>query len=305
MRITSSRMDITARIIDFGDRIIQLSQVVSVCIGTVHPLRPFARWPALLAGALGLLEVARFFTELGGPAAQILSGISAMALISATVATALYLYSVRLLIISTSDGMPAWIRTKDLTFLQLVLEKIRLALTTHDANFRVSIDLDARTIDADDSDIGTAPPSFGALRAVPEPDSRAWTMPSETAPALAALATLPEHDVAPIANGAPRSTPKSAFAEALQREVGPTARPSTNGKTEVEEIIQLIAAASIPHKSELNALLAPVRDHVAGGRTNRTDARRNWQLFHDYAREYLSDVDGLAECCGRVETVLN
>jgi hypothetical protein len=66
----------------------------------------------------------------------------------------------------------------------------------------------------------------------------------------------------------------------------------------------LIDHAQLPHKAELHALLSPVMDHVTGGRTSRSDAKNNWQLFHDYASKYLTDVDGLDESCRRVQASL-
>ncbi len=311
MRDTPARLEITPRIIDLGDRIIQLGNVASAAIGTVHPLRGAARFVLIVFGVLALAELLRNQLWATGKDAPLFSAIAVLALLSLVVAVGLFLYRKRLLVISTTDSQSTWIRSADADFLRLVLEAIRTAMTTTDAGFRAHVDLAAMTIS------GAAPvPVAGAgpmLRTDPAgADGWADQGPEPSLPQTMNGAghggTAPPNLDTPGGNLAePPRAP--SFAEAMLREArgpdvsaAPPARSS--GRAELEDVILLIDRAALPHKAELGALLEPVRDHLSGGRTQRSDAVHNWKLFHDYAGKYLTDVSGLADSCRRVEAVL-
>jgi hypothetical protein len=310
-------MEITTRVIDLGDRVIQLRNVASVRVGTVHPLRPLAGWPFVVAVLLVLFET--FGPETPSPNSFGLSGIIALALGLFAAAAVCYLYRIRRLVVMTTDSLAVFVQSPDPTFLHLVLQSIRSAMSATDPSFRVSIDLMARTLEAngdrDSAEDLQAPP----LHADAATDRRDWadrgpepmlpTALGGTAPDLS-----PHPSLSPL-NGAAAPEGRSRFAEAILREThamepAGSARKETEspapakGQIELEAVIDLIDHANLQHKAELHALLDPVRDHLFGGRTSRRDATRNWELFHDYAKKYLADVDGLAESCRRVQATL-
>ncbi len=306
-----ARLEITPRIIDLGDRVIQLNNVASASIGSVHPLRGAARFALIVFGVLALAELLRFQLWSTGKDAPLFSAIAVLALASLVVAIGLFLYRKRLLVVSTTDSQSTWIRSADADFLRLVLEAIRTAMTSTDPGFRAHVDLVAMTIS------GAAPVSEAAAGPM---------LRAETGGVDGWADQGPEPSLPPSMNGAghggtaPPSldTPNAilaepprnpSFAEAMLREARSpdvTATPAarSNGRAELEDVILLIDRAALPHKAELGALLEPVRDHLTGGRTRRSDAMHNWQLFHDYAGKYLTDVSGLADSCRRVEAVL-
>lgn len=308
-----ARLEITPRIIDLGGRIILLDNVASAAIATVHPLRGAARFALIAFGVLTLAELLRFQLWSTGKDAPLFSAIAALALLSLVAAIGLFLYRKRLLVVSTTDSQSTWIGSADADFLRLVLEAIRTAMTSSDTAFRAHVDLVAMTIS------GTAPaagemagtglsvePATGAGWADAGPES---ALPHTINGARPESAPPPNLDATNGRAHEPARAP--SFAEAMLREartgtaIMQTAPPTkSNGREELEDVILLIEQASLPHKAELSALLDPVRDHLRGGRTGRRDAVHNWQLFHDYAGKYLTDVNGLADGCRRVEAAL-
>lgn len=297
---TPTRMEITPRVIDLGDRVIQLDHVASVRVGAVHPLRSLAHWPFVAACLLAIYDL--IGREGGGNrAASLINGVTVLSMVLLALAAGCFWYRRRLLVISTSDSQSIWIRSTDPTVLRLVLEQIRSAMTARDPSFRVSIDLVAKTVEtgqARDASQDLHAPPLHTARATPDRD---W---ADHGPDPVLPTTL---------NGAVQET-RSSFAEAMLREAraresadAPSSTSDTapvKGRVELEAVIALIDRAELPHKTELHALLDPVRDHLAGGRTSRRDATHNWRLFHDYAQKYLADVDGLAESCRRVQATL-
>lgn len=311
MSETPTRLEITPRIIDLGDRVIQLSNVASAAIATVHPLRGTAKLALMAAGGLGLAELLRNQIWSSGKDAPLFSAVAALALVALIAGAGLFLYRKRLLVISTSDGQTAWVRSGDADFLRLVLEAIRKAMTSTDPDFRANVDLSAMAISGSAIAVGgSAGPALSAGSA----DEGSWADqgPEPTLPHVmnGAGADTVHPPRLEEANGSTSDKARSSFAEAMLREVrtaeatAPATPPRSTGRAELEEIILLIDRASLPHKAELNALLDPVRDHLTGGRTRRSDAVHNWRLFHDYAQKYLTDVNGLADGCRRVDAAL-
>jgi hypothetical protein len=317
MRQTPTRFQITPGIIDLGHRIIQLSQVATASVGVVHPLRPLARLPFIAGCLLGLLAL---MPDATGPAesnAGAISGIAILALISLAVSAVLHLYAVRRLVIATSDGLPTWLKSSDLTFLHLVLDKIRAAMTATDPDWHVAVDLLAKTIESQGVPAGGSNPAAASFRVELDQPEAGWfdrgAMPDHF-PVANGTAHANAPGLAPV-NGKLAAEPRSSFAEAMLGEdcaavsatakSDPTRSPApSNGRAELADVMALIDHAQLPHKAELHALLSPVMDHVTGGRTSRSDAKNNWQLFHDYASKYLTDVDDLDESCRRVQASL-
>lgn len=317
MRETPTHLEITPRMIDLGDRIIPISQVTSARVGVVHPLRPLARLPLIAGGLFGVLELIRGTFGHAEGQGGLVSGLTVLALICLAVSALLYRYAVRRLVISTSDAASTLIRSSDLTFLRLVLDKIRTAMSTTDPQWHVSVDLLARTIGTEG--LSESPSSIGEamLRAEPARAEAHWPDRSSDpdltfATGTAAHSSLPDlHS----ANGTPPAAPRDSFAEAMLRDARvtetsltrlnpPKAAAPSDRRAEIESVVALIERARVPHKSELHALLDPVMDHVSGGRTSLRDAQHNWRLFHDYASKYLTDIDGLSESCRRVQASL-
>lgn len=302
MRDAPARMEITPELIDMGDRVIQLGQVTSARVGNVHPWRHAARFPLIAAVILVAANVVR-----GG--VVVVDGLSAAALLGLLLALALFLFRVRRLVIATSDGERVLIAGRDPAFLRLVLDRIRLAMEASDPSFRCVIDLATLTIEAGES-TDHGPAVLPTLRATPDEIAApaATHRPEPELPsALNGHAASHSRDtlVAPVDE---RAAPRSSFADhrldALERGLRPVAAapaPEPSPQAGIEAVIALIDRATLPHKCEIRALLDPVRDHLSGGRTGRTDARHNWKLFHDYARKYLTDVDGLTEACERMD----
>jgi hypothetical protein len=295
MRDAPARMDITPELIDMGDRVVQLGQVTSVRVGIVHPWRHAARFPLVAAAVL----IAASMVRGGG---FTVDGLSVAALTSLALAIVLLVYRVRRLVIATADGERVLIGGHDPAFLRLVLDRIRLAMAAGDPGYRCAVDLVTRTIETgeiQEQDAAALPSLRATHDEIPEP-----MLP----PALNGQSAGQRHDTleAPVNDF---SAPRSVFAdhrrEALDRgprltaPAAPAAPPAPQAG--IEAVITLIDRAQLPHKSEIHALLEPVRDHLAGGRTARSDARHNWKLFHDYARKYLTDVDGLTDACDRLD----
>jgi hypothetical protein len=313
MRDAVTRLEITPRTIDLGDRVIQLSAVASLRVGVVRPLRRLAAWPFVIAILLIGYEVLGQRSVVSSQTITAPSGIIVLALVLVVIAAGCFFYRIQRLVISTADSQTILIRSSDPTFLRLVLENIRLAMERHDPGLLISIDLVARTIDS-----GSPSDAKGSVRSAKPragTGSTDWAErgPQPELPHHAANGAAATASPTPSLDTGKTAEPRSSFAEAMLRQAKTseapassrtTAEPRPRGETEVADVIALIDRARLPHTSELHALLNPVRDHLSGGGTRRGDALHNWRLFHDYAEKYLTDVEGLGESCRRVSAVL-
>jgi hypothetical protein len=120
--VRSGKLEITPRIIDFGDRIIQLSQVSSIVVDFVYPWRG----AAFVAFVVALVA----FTP-GNPVAELfwLMGLPSGALAILAALIGLYLLYLRdeFLLITTSDGRRLQISAKR-DLLLAILDRVRDAM---------------------------------------------------------------------------------------------------------------------------------------------------------------------------------
>lgn len=305
MGAAPTRLEITPEIIDLGDRIIQLSQVASVQAGTVHPWRHGAHFP-LIAGVI-LLAAASVRGGLG------FDGLTILGLAMLALALAMTVLGLKRLVIATSDGERVLIAGRDMAFLRLVLDRIRLAMTGTDPGLHIAIDLSSSTIAADDA----AEPAITSLPTLQVPrNDTPPDMPARRAdPELPSTLNGAHASVRDDAFSAPvdefGGPPLGSFSDRRREALGgaPLAMPSAppaeaDPRTQILALIALIDDAEVAHKAQIHALLDPVRDHLTGGRTRKADARHHWKLFHDYAQQYLGTIDGLPEACEGLEQAL-
>lgn len=306
MGAAPTRLEITPEIIDLGDRVIQLSQVASVQAGTVHPWRSSARYPL----AISVILLAANAVRGGGLG---FDGLSILGLATLGLAVAMVFIGLKRLVIATSDGERVLITGRDMAFLRLVLDRIRLAMTSADPGLYFAIDLATSTIEAGDA-AGDARASLPTLQSVPQetllpaPASR---LDAKLPPSLNGTRASAHDDAlsAPVDEfGGP---PLGSFADRRREAMGgaPLAVPAStppeaDPRAEIVFLIELIDHTELSHKAQIHALLDPVRDHLTGGRTGKSDARHNWALFHDYAQKYLGAVDGLPEACEKLERTM-
>ncbi len=127
MAAPNAKLQITPKVIDLGDKVIQMTHVTSAGHGTTHPLRPAGLLLILTAaGLIGFEAVTR------GAAAFVLKGGGSLYLwlgfAAAGVGLFLTLYARRLLIIRTADGARTTLPSGDDTASAAVVSRIRDAM---------------------------------------------------------------------------------------------------------------------------------------------------------------------------------
>jgi hypothetical protein len=73
---------------------------------------------------------------------------------------------------------------------------------------------------------------------------------------------------------------------------------------DLDLLMQVLAQQNVAHHQQLNAYLALVRDHLAGGGTPRDQAIGYWRWFTDYALASLTGVEGVLALVERIGRVL-
>ncbi|MBI1383960.1 MAG: hypothetical protein GC150_03495 [Rhizobiales bacterium] len=71
------------------------------------------------------------------------------------------------------------------------------------------------------------------------------------------------------------------------------ARPEQRTVAQIDDILVLMDEAKVPYQDDLERMLFRVRSHLTGEGASREEAVNNWVAFAEYARDYLSGVEGL------------
>lgn len=123
----SAKLEITPKVIDLGDKVIQLSHVTSAGHGATHPFRPVGFGLLVAAAGLigfeGLTRGLSAFALKSGGTLSLWFGFAA-----AGIGLFLILYARRLLVIRTSDGARTILPSSDETASAALVERIRDAM---------------------------------------------------------------------------------------------------------------------------------------------------------------------------------
>ncbi|MEZ5818796.1 MAG: hypothetical protein R3D44_17110 [Hyphomicrobiaceae bacterium] len=325
------KLEITPRVVDLGDRVIQLQHVVSAGRHTIYPLRPIGA-VAMLAG-IGLIAnevVAR------GPDAFKLQAGGSLALwigfLVLGIGLFLLLFVRRILSIQTSDGRRIELSAESEEAATALILRIRHAMEAAGGPY-------ASPAMQSTAEPGTLPPWTGAPAGLPHhqmshPHHAAEAKGVRTVPAGrqgagytnghaggAALgsaggigadsASITEQAVQAYRRaGSGGGQHERASAAAERRLGGPDpgqgaardqlALPATlpagfardDGVPDLIALMEHVRRSDVQHKEALLDLLRVVEDHYRG-RATREDALAHWRSFADYVVQYLGDVDGL------------
>ena len=85
---------------------------------------------------------------------------------------------------------------------------------------------------------------------------------------------------------------------------GSTVSTKVSIVNDYDSIIDLLKRHRVDYLNEIVDYLGPVRDHLAGGGTRRTDALERWAWFAAQAAGALSGIDGLLGLVDRVGRAL-
>lgn len=273
-----ARIELTPRAIDFGNRVVLVSQITSFGVVERRPFLPLA-----VVLAIAAVLMAGYAISIGARPLAVNTGGSGF-LWAACVAGALGLfggiYTTRRLIIATSDGakiaMPAG---KDGSHAALMEHLRRILLADPKSNQRASIDPATGEL-IDDPVVET---TAAAMRRMAEAQTE--VIIADIAPSRHGAGSS-HRPAASAAAGMTNGAYRDRVAEALA-----SAEPVAG---DIEKLTAFIEKRDVPHKDVLIGLLRVVDDHLQGGGTSQTEAAAHWKSFSDYVTQYLGTIEGLS-----------
>lgn len=312
MAKNEAKFQITAAVIEFGERVVAMRQVTFAACRRGYPFR----WPGAVMLLVALAGIG-WEAWLGNGLAALKSGGSSRlwaAFVLAGVAVFALVYQRRLLVIGLSDGSKIRLRGGSNEFQERVVACIGEALRTPlPAPFHATIDMQAQTIEAGrgpgaavftgEPRVATGPPAGAPRTRQPAaaPLANGHADPARSLPHERPAGIPPgyvhnghaPHD-APANSGAPGAAAGEAMPRIVPQQAGsrPVREPS-NPLRDMEALVDFVRRSDVQHKTALIELLAVVEDYLKGGSTVRDDAVAHWQSFAGYAHQYLAAVDGL------------
>lgn len=319
-----SKLEITPKLIDLGERVVQMKLVTSAGIGTNYPWRNLT-WPALLSG-LGFLFSG--YSSSNGLAYRRPDAVDPAIIMGLAGAVLLFLAvlawgsSARLLVIKLAGSDQIVLQSASHDFLGKVLGRIREAMIApEDAPIHYTINITAGTIETgalvdlssttlSDSpaaaivrgDVGGAMSTnasghgqAGAHR--PQPGAANGTRPRRERPeppATAATAKALAGDIA--IHGSP-----GALAVGGSVHQSTLTTQAIGVDRDLQSLIAMVEQARIADQAQVVRYLEYVRELVAAGEPRRAEARSAWSGFFDYAIGTLTGLDGLMAIVDRID----
>lgn len=294
MLAPNSSVEITARSIDLGRKIIALRQVTSVTVGEQRPLLLIGL--AMLIGGLilgghaVLVGGAEPFAGRRGGSLELWIAFGMMGL-----GVASFLHARRLLVIATSDGAKTRIAAASDEALEIVASHIRAALNAEPGeHLDIVVDLSATGQRPQKSSLQ----SMSERNGYPRSDIRPYTpMASEPAASPFNTFTIANEGMTPATSKAPPADLSAALMPAIDR----PALPDRGLLKAVEALFRRLEQNDVPHSQALIGLLSVVERHLSGEGVDRDEAVEHWQGFRDYVDQYLGDVPGLKDLTAAVD----
>lgn len=338
MAPNDNTFEITARTIDFGDRVVAVSHIAFAASQKGRPFKVLGVFLIAVAiagiGYEALLGAGISTLNSGGSsriwATFVLAGLGIFGLV----------YQRRALVIGLSDSSKIHLSGGSSAFQQRVVgcigeamaaDAMRVDNADNGPPFHVAIDMQAEIIEG-------APEAVVHATTVERQHPPAQThIPAQAAipPTLPQQATQPP-GAQPHAHmsGAPYRNGRHAPLDTLETRLNPNnptlrAGPPSNGAIEVprvgdppswpnssmggarparepsnpirdlEALTLFVKQSDIQHKVALLDLLTVVDDYLKGGGTIREDAVAHWQSFAGYVHQYLASIDGLVPLTDR------
>lgn len=337
MAPSDNTFEITARTIDFGDRVVAVPQLT---FAASRKGRPFKM--------LGIVVIAVALAGIGYEAV-LGAGLSALKSGGSTRIWATFVlaglgifglvYQKRALVIGLSDGSKIHLNGGSSAFQQRVVGCIGAAMREErmrqedQAPYNVAVDMQAETIEG----ARETPPHAGttarqhapaqsrlpaqatAPRSIPQQGSlppgahpnegmppaghyrNGHHAPLDTLEARLGARASPAHRTGPPVHGpieVPRTGEAPGWSHASPTHARPAREPS-NPIRDLEALTLFVRQSDIQHKAALLDLLTIVDDYLKGGGTVREDAVAHWQSFSGYVHQYLASVDGLVPLTDR------
>ena len=341
MSYASSRLEITERVIDFGSHVVQLSQVTSVRVRRSSVLGIIVGSLLLIAG-VGLLGLAIYALIDAFLLDGILNLISLFGLIPGAILALLgrhLVFGMRsAVVVAASDGAKIAIPARREELLVSVFERIKQALSTSGPHL-IRVDLAKGSVETltPNAPLGDAEMipggaiSSGLDTQVDPAAAQAHqghmphggdTTPSRQAQPASNGAIITPHDQGAGINGGhgragagqnghmggangrdsvPASQPVAMPAQAAEP-VTANLRPEARTIGQIDDLLVLMDDAKVPYQDDLERMLMQVRSHFVGDGVSRDDALANWHAFSEYARDYLSGVEGLIPLIDQVQS---
>ncbi|MEZ5908965.1 MAG: hypothetical protein R3D31_09220 [Hyphomicrobiaceae bacterium] len=343
MAVAAKGIKITPKLIELEDRIIRAPNIAQVAIGPDPNAVKWGWRLILVAGVLALYAFTMAQSPIyrpNGYGTEILIAITAAGLL----AVGVVLLQRRALYISTADSRVTLLVNRNEQFMRDVLARIKEALLADesasivyqvniqaerierlDASATTIADSAGATIVRGDMDGGQIAPSVGDAE---RRDPRA--APSPAADSLDAMLDevsgrqRPRSDPPPRRNGGPPPSyrepaqPAAPAPRDMRLDHAPGAvmvGGNVTGSTIATEahvsyaqdydlLMQRIAARFGDQHQQILDYLAPVRDHLAGGKTSREEAAMRWSWFAGQPLQWAANIEGVLALAGRIGRVL-
>jgi len=325
---------ITPKFIDFGDRVIQVGQIATAGVRSVYPLRTVGGFLFVCSVLLALAAV---------PAAAALAYLpTAIALVFGVLCLLVgwlcYKKTDVHLTIATSDGDAQLIRVNTLKFGREIVEAVRDAMSSNmgaalivnlhtgkivlkspagEGSGRITSRPGTAAVVGDLAMARLAPasPPLGqtvgvaaetsAIRLDPPVPRRPLNGSSGTNGANGPRprpGVRAQPELSPVVAGPLAGAGSSIVVENGVQTPRGTARVTP--ARDIERLIGLVERSQDAFTNDMLLLLAPVRDHIEGGPTDKQAAAQGWTAFADYATTALAGTDGIVQICQRLDVLL-